>query len=69
MTEVDDEMMMEDDDGEEGVDMVEYLGSLLQTEDGDSLATVVDKVAKQIETQNKILLKILSVLSSKVETK
>ena len=49
--------------------MVEYIGALLQTEDGDSLATVVDRVAKQIETQNKILLKILSVISSKVETK
>jgi len=63
-----DEMMIEDD-GDEGVDMVEYIGALLQTEDGDSLATVVDRVAKQIETQNKILLKILSVISSKVETK
>lgn len=60
-------MMLEDD--EEGVDMVEYLGSLLQTDDGESLATVVDKVSKQLETQNKILLKMLSVLSSKTETK
>jgi hypothetical protein len=63
MTEVDDEMMMEED--EEGVDMVEYLGSLLQTEDGDSLATVVDKLGKHLETQNKILLKILSALAAK----
>ena len=68
MAEENDEMMLEDDD-EEGVDMVEYLGSLLQTEDGESLATVVDKVSKQLETQNKILLKMLSVLSSKTETK
>ena len=67
MVEENDEMMLEDD--EEGVDMVEYLGSLLQTDDGESLATVVDKVSKQLETQNKILLKMLSVLSSKTETK
>jgi hypothetical protein len=49
--------------GEE-VDAIEYLGSLLQTEDGDSITTVIATLAKHLESQNKILIKILSTLSA-----
>jgi mannitol/fructose-specific phosphotransferase system IIA component (Ntr-type) len=44
----------------EGVDPFEYLGSLLQTEDGTSIADVLNKLASQLENQNKILIKMLS---------
>ena len=49
---------------EEEVDAIEYLGSLLQTEDGDSITTVIATLAKHLESQNKILIKILSTLSA-----
>lgn len=48
---------------EEGVDPFEYLGSLLQTEDGTSITEVLNKLASHVESQNKILIKILSALS------
>jgi hypothetical protein len=51
------------EEGEE-VDAIEYLGSLLQTEDGDSITTVIATLAKHLESQNKILIKILSTLSA-----
>ena len=67
-----DEEMDEDEDGfdmegDEGVDMFEALGSLLATEDGETIATTlvslkdaVEKIGTAFEMQNKILLKILS---------
>lgn len=67
--EEDDEEMDEDEDGfdMEGVDMFEALGSLLATEDGETIATTLvslkdatEKIAAGFEMQNKILLKILS---------
>jgi hypothetical protein len=48
----------------EEVDAVEYLASLLQTEDGESITTVIATLAKHLESQNKILIKILSTLSA-----
>jgi len=55
---------MEDD---EGVDIFEALGSLLATEDGETVATTLvslkdatEKIAAGVDMQNKILLKILS---------
>ena len=55
---------MEDD---EGVDIFEALGSLLATEDGETVATTLvslkdatEKIATSFDMQNKILLKILS---------
>jgi hypothetical protein len=55
---------MEDD---EGVDIFEALGSLLATEDGETIATTLvslkdatEKIAAGVDMQNKILLKILS---------
>ena len=64
----DDEEMEDMED--EGMDMFEALGSLLATEDGESLAEIqkrqadaAEKIALNLEMQNKILVKILSALS------
>lgn len=67
--EPDEELDDDDELGEmdEGVDMFEALGSLLATDDGETIATTLvslkdatEKIAIGIEMQNKILLKILS---------
>jgi hypothetical protein len=64
--EFDEEMDEFDDDG---VDMFEALGSLLATEDGETVATLlsglkdsVETVARQLEVHNKIMVKILTEL-------
>jgi hypothetical protein len=46
----------EDDD----VDLVSLMTSLLATEDGDTVCTALVTIAQQLQTQNKILIKILS---------
>ena len=58
------------DDFEDGPDLFDALGSLLATEDGDTvamslqnLAGSAEKIAHGIEMQNKILVKILSAVS------
>lgn len=58
----DDDTDLEDDE-EMGMDPIEYIGSLLQTEDGENLAEVVNKLAKHLEMQNKLLVKIVTALS------
>jgi len=62
----DEEDEMEEYD-DEGPDMFEALGSLLATEDGETIAMIhlrqaeaAEKIAAQLEMQNKILLKILT---------
>lgn len=45
---------------EEGVDIFEALGSLLATEDGDTIAMSLQKIATQIEMHNKIMVKLLA---------
>ena len=49
---------------EEGIDMGELLTSLLTTEDGDNVCTALVNIGailnKHLETQNKILVKILA---------
>jgi hypothetical protein len=64
-----DEEMDEDDD--EGMDMFEALGSLLATEEGETVAMTLvglkdatEKIAQCMEMQNKILVKILSAMSA-----
>lgn len=64
----------EDDEDEEDMDFMDMgglLSSLLTTEDGDNVCTALVKMTmvlqKQMETQNKILLKILTSLNSKKE--
>jgi hypothetical protein len=56
------EIEMGSDD--EGVDPFEYLGSLLQTEDGTGIAEVLNKLASHVENQNKILIKMVSILNT-----
>jgi hypothetical protein len=58
------------DEMDEGMDMFEALGSLLATEDGETIATTLvglkdatEKIAQCMEMQNKILVKILSAMS------
>jgi hypothetical protein len=66
----DEELMMdEDEEGEFGEDM---LVNLLTTEEGDTIPTILadlagsmDAIAKHLEKQNVILVKMLSVLSAK----
>jgi hypothetical protein len=65
-----DDEEMDEDDMDEGMDMFEALGSLLATEDGETLAEIqkrqadaTEKIALNMEMQNKILVKILSALT------
>jgi hypothetical protein len=62
----------EEEEFEEEMDMFEALGSLLATEEGETVATALvsikeatEKIAASFETQNKILVKILSELKPK----
>jgi hypothetical protein len=59
----------DDDDMMEGMDLMEVLGSMLTTDDGETLATALvsmkdstERIAASLEMQNKILVKILSAL-------
>ena len=70
--EIDEEFEEEfDDDMDDGPDMFEALGTLLATEDGETITTVIvslkdatEKIALGIEMQNKILVKIMSELKN-----
>ena len=62
--------MDEEDDEMEGMDMFEALGNLLATEEGETIAEIskrhadaAEKIALNLEMQNKILVKILSAVS------
>jgi hypothetical protein len=66
--EEDDEMEMGDDEME--MDMFDALGNLLATEDGETVATTLaslkdatEKIALNLEMQNKILVKILTAIT------
>lgn len=50
------EMMFED----EGTDIAALMTSLLATEEGDTICTALVNIAQQLQTQNKILIKMLS---------
>tara|TARA_B110000046_G_scaffold163799_1_gene178961 strand:- start:1740 stop:2003 length:264 start_codon:yes stop_codon:yes gene_type:complete len=57
----DDELMeIEDEDEDDEVDLVSLMTSLLATEDGETICTALVTIGQQIQTQNKILIKILS---------
>jgi len=56
MADHEDEMM------EEGVDPIEYLASMLQTEEGETIPDILKSLVQQLEMQNKILVKIVSAL-------
>jgi len=65
-----DDEEMDEDEMDEGMDMFEALGSLLATEDGETIAEIqkrqadaTEKIALNMEMQNKILVKILSAIT------
>ncbi len=60
-----DEVLMsdeEEDEDEYAADMYDMLSSFLTSED-DNVCTAMMKVAKQLETQNKIMVKVLTQLT------
>jgi len=63
------DMFDEDEDDGDFMDMGNVLSALLTTEEGDNVCTAIVKlnntIQKQMETQNKILLKILTALNKK----
>lgn len=54
---------MSDTEPEE-VDAIGFIGSLLQTEDGETIPDVLKSLVAQLEMQNKILVKMLSALKN-----
>ena len=52
----------EEDEDEYAADMYDMLSSFLTSED-DNVCTAMMKVAKQLETQNKIMVKVLTQLT------
>ena len=59
MTEEDEEEL-EDFDEDGGLDIAELMTSLMATEDGDTVCSALVNIANQLQTQNKILIKIMS---------
>jgi hypothetical protein len=57
-----DEEEEEEEEGEYEADMHDMLSSFLTSED-DNLCTAILKVSKQLEIQNKVMVKILTQLS------
>ena len=54
------EMLDDDDDEEYMMDMGGLLSSVLATEDGDTVCSALVNISRQMEVQNKILIKMLS---------
>jgi hypothetical protein len=54
----------EDEDDGETLDMTDIITSLLATEDGDTVCSALVNIASQLQTQNKILIKMLSKINS-----
>ena len=55
----DDISEMEDDD-DDSMDIAELMTSLLATDEGDTVCSALVNIANQLQTQNKILIKMLS---------
>jgi hypothetical protein len=47
------------------IDFAELLSKLLATEEGETVATSLSKIANSLETQNKLLVKLVSHLIKK----
>ena len=63
------ELSMTEDQNEEfedegGVDIAELMTSLMATDDGDTVCSALVNIANQLQTQNRILIKILSKMNS-----
>ena len=54
------EMPDDDDDEEYMMDMGGLLSSVLATEEGDTICSALVNISRQMEVQNKILIKMLS---------
>ena len=59
------EMPDDDDDEEYMMDMGGLLSSVLATEDGDTVCSALVNISRQMEVQNKILIKMLSQMQKK----
>jgi hypothetical protein len=59
--------MSSDEEDEEGdfITMETLLSTTLMTEDGDTVCTALVSIARQLEMQNKIIVKMLSALQKK----
>ncbi len=66
MTEEDEEQLEDLEDLEEdgGLDIAELMTSLMATEDGDTVCSALVNIANQLQTQNKILIKMLSKINA-----
>jgi hypothetical protein len=64
MTEDEEEDQIEEFEDEGGVDIAELMTSLMATEDGDTVCSALVNISNQLQTQNKILIKILSKMNS-----
>lgn len=67
----DEELDLDDDEMDDGADMMDLLGSFLSTEEGETIATALvsmkdstEKIADALAMQNKIMVKILSAIST-----
>ena len=68
MAEREDLVDIDEDGDDEGITEIEFIANFLQTEEGETITQVMDKIAKHMENQNKILIKLLSALSKKEST-
>lgn len=55
---------IDDEDDDEGMDPIEYLGAFLHTDEGETITQVIAKLSTQLEMQNKILIKIFGAISA-----
>ena len=67
----DDELSMTEDEepivefeDEGGIDIAELMTSLMATDEGDTVCSALVNIANQLQTQNKILIKMLSKINS-----
>ena len=58
--------MDEDEEFEEPVDLFEALGSLMATEEGETIPVILNKIAQSIDMNNKIMIKVLATLNKMV---
>ncbi len=63
-SESEEELDDEDEDFGESVDIATLMTSLLATEEGDTICTTLVNIGQQLQTQNKILIKILAQLKN-----
>ena len=54
----------DEDEEDEGLDIASLMTSLMATPDGDTVCSALVMIGHQLQTQNKILIKILSELKS-----